>query len=186
MKLEQAFNAGFGIASESLKPVKESLVSIPQLQLQDGEVNKAVSAETVSVHEPSTPRLNCRDLVMDDGDCLQEQTNCTTEKNKWEQDGDSKSVETTCDDSGAKTLGEGKTYIRSVKEDLVKEEGDSGDNNCKSESSIPSLARAKDDSHGSHDSADNTVRTSGVQSSHGKVNRKKVKVIFFQYFEKRA
>lgn len=183
MKLVQAFHAGAGVVSESLKPVKESLVSILQLQRENGEVNKAASAETenVSVHQPSTPQLKHGIPFGDDGDCLQEQTNCSTEKDNWEQDGESKSVETACNNSTAETLREDKTDIPSVKE-----EGDSGDKNSKSKSSICPHAQAKDDFHGSHDCANNIVKSSGVQNSVGKVNRKKMKVIFFRKFEKKG
>ncbi|PKI46907.1 two-component response regulator-like APRR2 isoform X1 [Punica granatum] len=173
--VHKAFNAGVGIVSESLKPVKESLVSMLQLPIENGEVKKAASADTenVSVHEPSTPQLKRGAPFIDDGDCLQEQTHCSTEKGNGEQDVESKSVETTCNNLTAKI---DRTEHRSVKEASVKVEDESGDNNSKSESSISPLAQAKDDSHGSHDCANNTAKSSCLQTSAGKVNRKKLKV----------
>lgn len=180
MKLEQAFNAGVGMVSESLKPVKESLVSMLQLPLEDGEVDKGASADTehASVHEPSTPQLKHGAPFMDDGDCLQEQTNCSTEKESMEQDGESKSVETTFDNSTAETLPGEKTDFQLVKDGLIKKEDNSGENNSKSEGGISPLVQSKDDSHGSHDCANNMVKLCGVQNSTRKANQKKLKVIF--------
>ncbi|KAK4789262.1 hypothetical protein SAY86_020581 [Trapa natans] len=172
--VHKAFNAGAGIVSGSLKPVKESLVSILQLKLENGEVNEASSAETENVsavHQPSTPQLTQGAHFRDDGDCFQEQTNRSTEKDNCEQDGESKSVETTCNNSTAVIHHEDRTGILSVKD-----EGDSGDNNSKSEGSISPLSRAKDDCHGIQDCANNTIKSSGLQNSNAKANRKKMKV----------
>ncbi|XP_031393318.1 two-component response regulator-like APRR2 isoform X2 [Punica granatum] len=148
---------------------------VHKLPIENGEVKKAASADTenVSVHEPSTPQLKRGAPFIDDGDCLQEQTHCSTEKGNGEQDVESKSVETTCNNLTAKI---DRTEHRSVKEASVKVEDESGDNNSKSESSISPLAQAKDDSHGSHDCANNTAKSSCLQTSAGKVNRKKLKV----------
>ncbi|KAK4801129.1 hypothetical protein SAY86_021616 [Trapa natans] len=173
MKLEQAFNAGVGLVSESLKPVKESLVSILQLGQDNGEVGKDESdTEHVSVHEPSTPQLKCGTPFMD-GNCLQEKANFSTQKQSRDQYAESKSVETTFDDSTAETLPGEKSDLQSVEGGLIKVKDNSGDNNSKIESSMSPLVQAKNDSH---DCADNTVRFSGTQNSTRKTNKKKLKI----------
>jgi hypothetical protein len=46
---EQAFSAGGSNLSESLKPVKESVVSMLQLQPENGEPDNRISVETENV-----------------------------------------------------------------------------------------------------------------------------------------
>ncbi|RDX89247.1 Two-component response regulator-like APRR2, partial [Mucuna pruriens] len=121
--VHKAFNAGASIVSESLKPVKESVVSMLQLQIDNEQDESRVSVDIEKVsrfidndhdsdHEqspgndkypaPSTPQLRQGTRLLDDGDC-QEQTNCSTEKESGEHDGESKSVETTCGNLNAET-----------------------------------------------------------------------------------
>lgn len=188
-KFEQAFNAGVGEVSESLKPVKESLVSMLQLPVKNEEQNNDESVETrkVSVHEtdqemsaasdkypaPSTPQLKRGTRLLDDGDC-QDQTNCMVEKESGEQDGESKFVETTCDDSMSENLQEAKG--QRVREDLVKEEDDSADNS-KCERMISPLPENKDRSRDLHGCNDNLSKASNLRNSVGtRGNRKKTKV----------
>ncbi|XP_056160496.1 two-component response regulator-like APRR2 isoform X2 [Syzygium oleosum] len=185
----KAFNAGVGEVSESLKPVKETLVSMLQLPVKNEEQNNDESAETrkVSVHEtdqemsaasdkypaPSTPQLKRGTRLLDDGDC-QDQTNCTVEKESGEQDGESKFVETTCDDSMSENLQEAKG--QRVREDLVKEEDDSTDNS-KCERMISPLPENKDRSRDLHGCNDNLSKASNLRNSVGtRGNRKKMKV----------
>ncbi|KAI6707487.1 hypothetical protein NL676_010449 [Syzygium grande] len=186
----KAFNAGVGEVSESLKPVKESLVSMLQLPVKNEEQNNDESVETrkVSVHEtdqemsaasdkypaPSTPQLKQGTRLLDDGDC-QDQTNCMVEKESGEQDGESKFVETTCDDSMSENLQEAKGGQR-VREDLVKEEDDSADNS-KCERMISPLPENKDRSRDLHGCNDNLSKASNLRNSVGtRGNRKKMKV----------
>ncbi|KAI9076267.1 hypothetical protein K1719_030974 [Acacia pycnantha] len=104
--VHKAFNTGTSVLPKSLEPVKESLV----LQLQtDGEEHESVNLEESRFsdddHEqsagsdkypaPSTPQLKHGARLMDHGDC-QEQTNCSTEKESEDHNGESKFVETTC------------------------------------------------------------------------------------------
>jgi hypothetical protein len=109
----QAFNAGVSELSESLKPVKESVVSILQLQTDNEQHESRASVELEKVSQfsdedlehypaPSTPQLKQVERLLDDGDC-QEQTNCSTEKESGEHDGESKFVETTCENMNAES-----------------------------------------------------------------------------------
>ncbi|KAF7810019.1 two-component response regulator-like APRR2 [Senna tora] len=110
--VHKAFNAGTSILSESLKPVKESVVSLLNLQTHSEKHESRISIDLEKVsrfsdndHEvsagsdkypaPSTPQLKRSARLLDDGDC-QEQTNCSTEKESGDHDGESKSVDTTC------------------------------------------------------------------------------------------
>ncbi|KAM6557439.1 hypothetical protein CsatB_004458 [Cannabis sativa] len=141
--VHKAFNAGGGTPPEPLKPVKESIASMLQLKLEKEEPNTTISIEVENLsgnkennHEqsagsdkypaPSTPQLKQGARLLDDGDC-QDQTNCSTEKENGEQDGESKSVETTYGDSVAEEdtllIGEPEMQAKSI----VKEEEDSVD-----------------------------------------------------------
>ncbi|KAL5064183.1 hypothetical protein RYX36_025920 [Vicia faba] len=110
--VHKAFNAGANVLSESLKPVKESVVSILQLQTDNGQHDSRALVELENVSRfsdnehypaPSTPQLKQVERLLDDGDC-QEQTNCSTEKQSGEHDGESKSVETICENFNAKSI----------------------------------------------------------------------------------
>ncbi|XP_030533718.1 two-component response regulator-like APRR2 isoform X1 [Rhodamnia argentea] len=185
----KAFNAGVGGVSDSLKPVKETLVSMLQLPVKNEDENNDESVETrkASLHEtdremstasdkypaPSTPQLKRGTLLLDDGDC-QDQTNSTVEKESGEQDGESKFVETTCDDSMSENPREAQG--QRVREGPVKEEDNSADNS-KCESMVSPLSENKDGPRDSHGSDDNLSKASSLRNSVGtRVNRKKMKV----------
>lgn len=189
--VHKAFNTKSSFLSESLKPVKESVVSMLQLQLENGEPDKKISVETENVslvHEndqhsvgsdkypaPSTPQLKQGARLLDDGDC-QDQTNCSTEKESIEQDGESKSVETTCGDSIAEgTLQEGKPEIPG--KNLIKEEEESADG-FKSERKVSPHQHNRDSLSNISDGGGlESLSKPSVNNSRGtRANRKKMKV----------
>ncbi|KAF1861703.1 hypothetical protein Lal_00026121 [Lupinus albus] len=113
VEIKQAFNAGASVLPESLKPVRESVEPVLQLQTENGqrESKMLIDVDNVSKfsyndHEhitgsdkypaPSTPQLKQGERLLDGGDC-QDQTNCSTEKESGEHDEDSKSVDTSCE-----------------------------------------------------------------------------------------
>lgn len=188
----QAFNAGGNALSDSLKPVKESVVSMLHLQLENGESKNETSENTENVSPtqqndneelevsdkypaPSTPQLKQGGRLLDDVDC-QDNTNCSTEKETGEQDGESKLVETTCDNSIAEgTLQEGQPQM--PMETAVKEEPDSNDGS-KTDCNMYSNPLDKENVKGSDSVVENPTRASGTHNSSGtKSNRKKMKVI---------
>ncbi|CAI8609462.1 unnamed protein product [Vicia faba] len=130
--VHKAFNAGANVLSESLKPVKESVVSILQLQTDNGQHDSRALVELENVSRfsdnehypaPSTPQLKQVERLLDDGDC-QEQTNCSTEKQKsGEHDGESKSVETTCENLNAENTPQQRkseiTLVQKEEEDFM-------------------------------------------------------------------
>lgn len=164
-----------------------------QLQLENEESennNLPNEPETVSlVHEndpehsagsdrypaPSTPQLKQGLRLLNDGEC-QDQMNCSAEKESGEQDGESKSVETTCGDSIAEgILQECKHQI--TRKSLIKEEEESA-NGFKSERKM-SLDQHNKDSLSNKDrgSAENPCKSSGLNNASGpRANRKKIKV----------
>lgn len=119
---EQAFNAGGSGLSKSLKPIKETVASMLQLQSETAEVKNENPSDTEnSAHAdghdteqslasdkypaPSTPQLE-RGRSLDVGDC-QDKTSCAVKKESDEHDrestelrkvscSESKSVENTC------------------------------------------------------------------------------------------
>ncbi|QCD81464.1 two-component response regulator-like APRR2 isoform X2 [Vigna unguiculata] len=117
--VHKAFSSGTSILCESLKPVKESLVTMLQLPTDNEQDENKVSIDIDEAARftdydhvlspgndkypaPSTPQLMHGTRLLDDGDC-QDQTNCSTEKESGEHDGESKSVETTCGNLNAET-----------------------------------------------------------------------------------
>ena len=62
------------------------------------ENDRLPSAGSDKYPAPSTPQLEQGGRLLDDGDC-QDHTNCSTEKESGEQDGESKSVETTSENA---------------------------------------------------------------------------------------
>lgn len=193
----QAFNAGGSALSDSLKPVKESVVSMLHLKLENGESKneKSENTEYVSVAQqsgneqpeandkypaPSTPQLKQGGRLLDDVDC-QDNTNCSIEKESAEQDGESKFVETTCDNSTADgTLQENQP--QRPRETLVKEEHDPT-NGSKTECNMLPLPCEKENLKGSSCVIENRSKASGLQNACGnKANRKKMKVILLTSF----
>ncbi|XP_019190939.1 PREDICTED: two-component response regulator-like APRR2 isoform X2 [Ipomoea nil] len=98
--VHKAFNAGEKDVSESLKPVKESIVSMLQLESRNSGADAQNSSETIRENSqefssdsdkypaPSTPQLKQGARSLDDS---------------VERDEESKSVETTCCNSGSST-----------------------------------------------------------------------------------
>ncbi|XP_027360608.1 two-component response regulator-like APRR2 isoform X2 [Abrus precatorius] len=133
--VHKAFNTGASFQSESLKPVKESVESMLQLQTDNGqnESTNSIDLENVSrcsdndqehsagsdkYPAPSTPQLEQGTRLLDDGDC-HEQTNCSTEKESGEHDGECKSVETSCENLNSES-----SQAREPEKTLIKEEED--------------------------------------------------------------
>eukprot|EP00262_Sarcandra_glabra_P018113 TRINITY_DN6422_c1_g2_i1.p1 TRINITY_DN6422_c1_g2~~TRINITY_DN6422_c1_g2_i1.p1 ORF type:complete len:585 (+),score=100.69 TRINITY_DN6422_c1_g2_i1:185-1939(+) len=126
--VHKAFNAEDNVLSKSLKPIKETVVSMFQLQLEtaaaddqslsvtqhDAQANECVHEQSLASDRfsaPSTPQLEQGGRLLDDGDC-QDQANYSTEKDSREYDGGStefrksscsgsKSVENACNNSVA-------------------------------------------------------------------------------------
>ncbi|KAK7309096.1 hypothetical protein RJT34_05569 [Clitoria ternatea] len=134
--VHKAFNAGASVLSESLKPVKESVECILELQKDNVKLESTTSIDLENVsmfsdndHEqspgndkypaPSTPQSKQGTRLVDDGDC-NEQTNCLTEKESREHDGECKSVETSCDN----LIAESSPQPREPEKTLIKKEED--------------------------------------------------------------
>jgi hypothetical protein len=164
-----------------------------QLKLENGEPDNKIPVETENVslvHEndqhsvgsdkypaPSTPQLKQGARLLDDGDC-QDQTNCSTEKESGEQDGESKSVETTCGDSIAEgTLQEGKPQIPG--KSLIKEEEDSADD-FKSERKASPHRHNRESNSNIDGGGGLEIKPSVNNSSGARANRKKMKVILLR------
>lgn len=107
---KQAFNAGGKDVSELLRPVKESVVSLLQLPVENGEEEKNLkkleqenNQDQLSGSDkypaPSTPQLKQGERSLDNRDC-HDQTNFSAEPaESGEQDGECKSVNTTAGNS---------------------------------------------------------------------------------------
>ncbi|KAK7307734.1 hypothetical protein VNO77_41056 [Canavalia gladiata] len=185
--VHKAFNAGASILSESLKPVKESVESMLQLQTdnEQHESTYSIDLENVSKfsdngHEqsagsdkypaPSTPQLKHGTRLLDDGDCP-EQTNCSTEKESGEHDGECKSVETSCENLNA----ESSPQPRDPEKTLIKKEEDLA-NGSKGESAVSLNPHNK--KFLSNADGNTSPSKTGVlnDSCEIKANRKKMKV----------
>jgi hypothetical protein len=193
MDPEQAFNAGGSVQSKSLKPVKDSVVSMLELKdgLEENENKNMEKTENVSQAQesneqqspasdkypaPSTPQLKQGERLLDDGDC-QDHINCLIEKESVEQEGDSKSVETTCAMS-EETLQAGDP--QSFTETVIKEEDDSTDG-VKSENNMCPNSQNKDTLNHSNGCAE---KASSLHNSHGtRANRKKMKVTDYSVYQ---
>lgn len=162
------------------------------LQLENGEPKNKDSDKTQDasvIHEndpepstgsdkypaPSTPQLEQGGRFSADGDC-QDHANCSIEKESSEQDGESKSVETTTDNTIAEvTVPVGQPH--GPRETMVTEEADLVDG-TKGESTMYSQTENGVSSKNSHAVAENPSTVSGIHSSClNKANRKKSKVI---------
>lgn len=162
-----------------------------QLQMRNDEPSNEISVETENlsnVHEndhvqsagsdkypaPSTPQLKQGGRSLDDGDCL-DQANCSTEKESGEQDGESKSVETTCGMSIAEVTAQ-VCPPQGSGESAIKEENDSADG-CKSESNMSPHPQNKDSLSDFVGDAENPRKASSVHSPCvTRATRKKTKV----------
>jgi len=135
--INQAFNAEASALSESLKPVKESVESMLQLQTDNTlhESTMSIDLDKVSKfsdneHEhsaasdkypaPSTPQLKQGARLVDDGDC-HEQTNCSIEKESGEHDsGECKFVETSCENLNTESSPQPTKPLIKEEEDFAK------------------------------------------------------------------
>ncbi|XP_021295704.1 two-component response regulator-like APRR2 isoform X2 [Herrania umbratica] len=189
--VHKAFNAAGKDLSESLKPGKESVFSMLHLQMENGipmnedsdktedasvvhEIDREPSPGSDKYPAPSTPQLKQGERLLDDGDC-QEHTNCSTEKESGEQDGESKSVETTSGNAIAEvTAPIGQPQGSRVSD--VKGVADLVDGN-KGESTVHSHPQNRVNRKDSQASAEKPSTVSGLHSSClNKANRKKLKV----------
>ncbi|XP_034932694.1 two-component response regulator-like APRR2 isoform X1 [Populus alba] len=181
--VHKAFNAGGSVQSESLKPVKDSIVSMLELkvELEENEDENMEKTKNASLAQesneqqspasdkhpaPSTWQFKQVGWLLDDGDC-RDHINFSVEKDSGEQEGESKSVETTCTMS-QETLqaGHPPCFIETV----IKETGDLTDG-AKSENNIHPNPQNKDSLNHSNDVASDLHTSNGTRA-----NRKKMKV----------
>ncbi|CAN4099758.1 unnamed protein product [Withania somnifera] len=188
--VHKAFHSGGKNISESLKPVKESLLSMLELQPvkreADSEDSNAAEPSTSVVGNqkesppccdkypaPSTPQQKQGVRSVDDGG-FQDHTILSNEQDSGVHAGDTKSVETTCDSVAETTvLADSSGRLGDA---ITKEEQNSpADQDM--EDPIATCSRSNDyPVHASTRSADSN-KTSGLHSSSGpKVNKKKMKV----------
>ncbi|KAE9596734.1 putative response regulator and transcription factor RR-A-type family [Lupinus albus] len=145
--VHKAFSDGESVLPDSLKPVKKSVESLLQPQTENGQHESKISIELDNVSRlsdgdydhsagsdkypaPSTPQLKQGERLLDGGDC-QEQSNYFTEKESVELDGDSKSVDTSCENLNT----EGTARTRKPAKALIKGEEDFAEC-CKGESAV--------------------------------------------------
>uniref|UniRef100_A0A251J743 Two-component response regulator-like APRR2 n=2 Tax=Manihot esculenta TaxID=3983 RepID=A0A251J743_MANES len=184
--VHKAFNAGGSVLSESLKPVKDSVVSMLQLGVETEEPNNDRIENASPAHEneleqssgsdkypaPSTPQLKQGARLLDDGDC-QELTNCSTEKENEEQEGESKSVETTCAMIEVTPQGHD---TQSLTETVIKGEDDSAAG-VKVENNQSGHLQNNENLNNPEGNAENPVKGSSLPNLDGtRANRKKIKV----------
>lgn len=174
--VHKAFNAGGKNLSESHKPIHESLVSMLEIESEDVELKNQLSVEIqennqeVSVGSdkypaPSTPQIKQGVRLVDDGDC-HDQTNFSTDKESMEQDGESKSVETTVLESPLLRSG---ISVSNGENELA--------NGSKDESNSPSCPLNKDEALDIVGDDGSPNKASGVYNSCGtKANRRRMKV----------
>ncbi|XP_057476565.1 two-component response regulator-like APRR2 isoform X1 [Actinidia eriantha] len=189
--VHKAFNAGGKDLSESLKPVKESVVSMLHLELGNGEAMSSISVKTeneTALEEneqehsagiykypaPLTPQLKQGLRLVDDGDC-QDQTNCSSEKESMDQDEESKSVDITCGNVVDENIVQ--TSPPQVLWETVNKDEDEAPGGCKSESTMSSCLQNKDGPSDSGGDPGSPFKASGIETPYGnKANRKKLKV----------
>ncbi|TXG54349.1 hypothetical protein EZV62_019605 [Acer yangbiense] len=138
--VHKAFNTAGSVVSDSLKPVKESVVSMLHLKLENGESKNANAGniENGSVAcaneneqsegsdnkypAPSTPQLKQGVRWGIDADC-QDNTNCSIEKESMEPDGElmqiSKTMHSMLDDAGCQ---DNNTNCSTEKENIEQDE----------------------------------------------------------------
>lgn len=121
---------------------------------------------------PSTPQLKQGERLLDDGDC-QDHTNCSIEKETGEQEGESKSAETTSE-MAEETLQV--SHPQSLREAVIMEEDELADG-VKSKNNLCPHLQNKDSLNNSNDGAENPRKASDLHNSGGmRANRKKLKV----------
>ncbi|XP_050377936.1 two-component response regulator-like APRR2 isoform X2 [Argentina anserina] len=184
--VHKAFNAGEKAVSESVKLVRESLLPMlqPKLETEPPKCKISVVTENaprVVEHDneqstgsdkypaPSTPQIKQGSRLLDDGDC-QDQTNCFSEKECGEHDGESKSVETTCGNADdTHQISEPQMPEKIV----IKQEKDSPDVS-KSEKNL-SQPHIRDCTNDTGLATEKLSKIAGLNHSY-KPNRKKMKV----------
>ncbi|OVA14829.1 SANT/Myb domain [Macleaya cordata] len=187
--VHKAFNAGEGSLSKSLKPIKETVASILQLEVEkNGNENQNLTETENSAnghecnHEqamvsdkfpaPSTPQLKQGVRLLDDVDC-QDQTNCSIEKDPVDQDGELKSVETSCKTSVAKVTSKVDCSSMPV-EGSIKQESPGG---SKTGSHLSPQPQKNDSIINTKFESGNPKKASFHPNSFGnRANRKKMKV----------
>nr|GMD78305.1 two-component response regulator-like APRR2 [Ipomoea batatas] len=184
--VHKAFNAGEKDVSESLKPVKESIVSMLQLESRNSGADAQNSNETIRENSqefsadsdkypaPSTPQLKQGARSLDDCECL-DQTNFLMERDSVERDEESKSVETTCCNSGSSTNPAISPPVSLVEASIKGECKSSPDHKSRTENSTCLQSTDAPLNVSNESSAPNKL--SRVNSSSGtKANKKKLKV----------
>ncbi|CAN1173749.1 Two-component response regulator-like APRR2 [Linum perenne] len=184
--VHKAFNAGSSVQSESVKPVKDSVVSTSEVKKEIEDMDNGNSDEKQEVSPadensgqfpnsdeypaPSTPQLKPGERLLDDVD-IQDHTNCSTEKESGEQEGESKSVETSFAMAEISVQVEDTGNLTNSK---IKEEDDlaSGANIENVLSPCPQNSQNE-----SNDGAEDRSKASGLNTSGvTKASRKKTKV----------
>ncbi|CAI0418390.1 unnamed protein product [Linum tenue] len=186
--VHKAFNAGTAtVQSESLKSMKDSVVSKLQLKVEIEEAgngksdNDAETENNVSPTDdnnggsdvypaPSTPQLKQGGRLLDDGDC-QDHTNFSTEKETAEQEEESKFVET----SVAMAELSMQVDTENITDGKIKEEDDLSSGTRPDNPTSPLAQNSMDHkkSDGVQDgSKASSLKTSGIT----KASRKKMKV----------
>ncbi|XP_010275320.1 PREDICTED: two-component response regulator-like APRR2 isoform X2 [Nelumbo nucifera] len=197
--VHRAFNAGGSGISKSLKPVRETVVSMLQLQVETSKSEKEILLEKENEvqdlkHDneqteardrfsaPSTPQLKQGGRLLGDGYC-QDNSSSLLEKVIGDQEGESKSVDTTCNNSVAEiTL---KVNQSPKPEEGGFEEDDSTDDS-KTGSNISSHPRDKSSVADSSINTDNPNKASLLPNSCGnKASKKKMKVDWTPELHKR-
>uniref|UniRef100_A0A2P2M024 Two-component response regulator-like APRR2 n=1 Tax=Rhizophora mucronata TaxID=61149 RepID=A0A2P2M024_RHIMU len=186
--VHKAFNAGASVLLESLKPAKDSVVSMLQLSVESEDTKKEIIEKTETSmsqphendHEqspasdkypaPSTPQPKQGGRLFDDGNC-QDNINSTA-KDSGGQEGESKSVETTC----AAEVSLQMAHLKSLKGTLIRKEDDLADG-AKCENNNKPNSEFKNGLNNYSTDDKDTSKTSGHHTpSRTRVNRKKMKV----------
>ncbi|CAA3015982.1 two-component response regulator-like APRR2 [Olea europaea subsp. europaea] len=188
--VHKAFNAGGKNVSDSLKPVKESVVSMLRRQTDKDEPDKLTSIDTQystpvletkqeassnsdKYQAPSTPQLKHGTRSLDDGDCL-DPTTLSVEGESGEQDGESKSVDTTCCNSVAETANQ-TVQLQPLGQAAIKEEHESADAILSASKCLPRSLN-KNCSNNCHGDASEPNKASTIRDSCGTKANKKSKV----------
>ncbi|CAA2963096.1 two-component response regulator-like APRR2 [Olea europaea subsp. europaea] len=188
--VHKAFNAGGKNVSDSLKPVKESVVSMLQLQTGKDEPDKLTSNDTQhstpvletkqeasscsdKYQAPSTPQLKHGTRSLDNGDCL-DPTTMSVEGESGEQDGESKSVDTTYGNSVIEKAKQ-KIQLQQFRQADIKEEHESADA-FSSASKYSPRSQNKDCSNNCRGDAAELNKASAIRDSCGAKANKKSKV----------
>ncbi|XP_068635495.1 two-component response regulator-like APRR2 isoform X2 [Aristolochia californica] len=201
--VHKAFNAGESILSKSLKPIKETVASILQLEtgnsepeIQDpSQTEKYVQAQELEQYPaPSTPQLE-RGRLVGDGD-LPEQVKCLTKSECKEKVGESVEFgKNSCSESkfvdNTSNHSIGEVTVKdspSRNEEALHEEVNSGigpktDNCHKSEENVISSISLNGEGHVESSAEDANPKNPGSCGTKG--NKKKLKVDWTQELHRR-